>query len=78
MAPSVGTDFYDSIPPSADFAGLVGRDRFTPLPDDWVIGTADIVDSTGEIARGRYKTVNMVGASVISAMVNAMAGRAFP
>ncbi|MCA0870710.1 DUF3095 domain-containing protein [Seohaeicola saemankumensis] len=78
MAPSVGTGFYDSITPSADFAGLVGRDRFTPLPDDWVIGTADIVDSTGEIARGRYKTVNMVGASVISAMVNAMAGRAFP
>lgn len=78
MASSDDTQFYDNVPPSSDFAGLVGRDRFTPLPDDWVIGTADIVDSTGHIARGRYKTVNMVGASVISAMVNAMAGRVFP
>lgn len=78
MTFDIETAFYDGIRPSTDFAGLVGHERFVPLPGGWVIGTADIVDSTGLIARGRYKTVNMVGASVISAMVNAMEGRSFP
>lgn len=49
-----------------------------PVPQGWVLGVADIVDSTGEIAKGRYKTVNMVGAAVISAMINALGGRVFP
>lgn len=71
-------DFYGAIRPEDDFARLVSLDRFVPLPSDWVIGTADIVDSTGQITRGRYKTVNMIGAGVISAMVNAMQGQAFP
>ena len=48
------------------------------MPGDWALGVADIVDSTGEIARGRYKTVNMVGAAVISAMINALKGQEFP
>jgi len=75
---ATATEFYEGIVPSTDFSGLVAHDRFVPVPDDWVIGTADIVDSTGLIADGRYKTVNMVGASVISAMVNAMQSRVFP
>ena len=70
--------FYDQIAPVSDFASLLTGAQFTPVPDDWLLGVADIVDSTGEIARGRYKTVNMLGASVISAMVNAMGHRAFP
>lgn len=75
---AVQADFYGTITPQADFAALVSMDRFTPLPGDWVIGAADIVESTGQIARGGYKTVNMIGAAVIAAMVNAMQGRAFP
>ncbi|HCE70785.1 MAG TPA: adenylate cyclase, partial [Ruegeria sp.] len=70
--------FYASLRPVMDFPELSEPSRFTPLPDDWVLGTADIVDSTGEIARGRYKTVNMVGAAVISAMINAMGDQRFP
>lgn len=57
---------------------MARADRFTLLPPDWVVGITDIVDSTGEIARGRYKVVNVVGASVISAMMNAMKGQEFP
>lgn len=70
--------FYDSVPVETDFERLAQPDPFRPVPDDWIIGTADIVDSTGEIARGRYKTVNVVGASVIAAVVNALDNRAFP
>ncbi len=70
--------FYDSLPRQRDFTSLAQPARFTPVPGDWALGVADIVDSTGEIAQGRYKTVNMVGAAVISAMINALKGQEFP
>ncbi len=70
--------FYDSVPISDNFLSLSDPAQFTPLPETWVLGVADIVNSTGEIARGRYKTVNMVGAAVISGMINALGGRIFP
>ena len=70
--------FYDALPRQPRFANLAQPTAFTPLPDDWVICCSDIVDSTGLIAAGKYKTVNMVGASVIAAMQNALDGAAFP
>jgi hypothetical protein len=70
--------FYENLPLLRDFTRLADPAQFTPAPDDWVLGVADIVDSTGEIERGRYKKVNMVGAAVISAMINAMGGKLFP
>lgn len=70
--------FYETVPISDDFLSLSEPEKFTALPDTWVIGVADIVDSTGEIDRGRYKTVNMVGAAVISGMINALQDRSFP
>ena len=45
---------------------------YSPLPDDWTVGVADIVSSTKAIAAGHYKSVNMAGASVISAVLNAL------
>ena len=51
---------------------------YSPLPDDWAIGVADIVESTKAIAEARYKAVNMAGASVIAAVANALEGREFP
>ncbi len=71
-------DFYSNVAVKDSFLDLSDPSQFTPLPDSWVLGVADIVDSTGEIARGRYKTVNMVGAAVISGMINALSGRPFP
>lgn len=70
--------FYDGLPPLRDFVQLSDPTQFTPVPEDWLVGTADIVDSTGEIDRGRYKTVNMVGAAVISATINTMREEKFP
>ncbi|MTH99142.1 DUF3095 domain-containing protein [Roseibium sp. RKSG952] len=75
---TAGAAFYDTVPISHEFLNLTEPSRFTPVPDNWIVGVADIVDSTGEIARGRYKTVNMVGAAVISAMINALGGQVFP
>ncbi|MFV0513895.1 MAG: DUF3095 domain-containing protein [Jhaorihella sp.] len=73
-----GSGFYDGLIPQRDFAGLARTERYTPVPEGWVVGATDIVNSTAQIAAGRYKLVNTVGASVISAMLNALEGRAFP
>ncbi|HET7493575.1 MAG TPA: DUF3095 domain-containing protein [Bradyrhizobium sp.] len=51
---------------------------YSPLPGDWSIGLADIVESTKAIAQARYKAVNMAGAAVIAAVTNALEGREFP
>jgi hypothetical protein len=74
-----GTDiFYGSIPVFRGFGSLMDPAMYAPLPDDWTIGVADIVESTKAIANQRYKAVNMAGASVIAAVTNALEGREFP
>ena len=57
-----GTDiFYGKIPVFRGFERLMDPALYTPLPDDWSIGVADIVESTRAIANQRYKAVNMAG-----------------
>ena len=58
--------------------GVADIDNYRPLPDDWMLATADIVGSTKAIEAGRYKTVNMAGASVISALLNALGRQDLP
>ncbi|KQT15735.1 MAG: DUF3095 domain-containing protein [Bradyrhizobium sp.] len=73
-----GESFYRGIPVFRGFTSLMDPALYSPLPDDWSIGVADIVDSTRAIAAQRYKAVNMAGAAVIAAVTNALAGREFP
>lgn len=63
--------FFDTLPEFSDFEGVANAANYRPLPDHWALATADIVSSTGAIEAGRYKAVNMAGASVISALLNA-------
>jgi hypothetical protein len=70
--------FYGSIPVFRGFSSLMDPALYSPLPDDWSIGVADIVESTKAIAQARYKAVNMAGAAVIAAVTNALEGREFP
>lgn len=78
MDASAGIGFYRSITPFERFSDVVLPGNYHALPGDWIIGVADVVDSTGAIAGGRYKAVNMVGASVISALRNALGESDFP
>jgi hypothetical protein len=79
MASSDGSDrFYNSIPVFRGFSSLMDPALYSPLPDDWAVGVADIVESTKAIAAQRYKAVNMAGAAVIAAVTNALQGREFP
>ena len=74
-----GSDqFYRTIPVFRGFGKLMDPALYSPLPDDWSIGVADIVESTKAIAQARYKAVNMAGAAVIAAVTNALEGREFP
>ena len=72
------TDFYTSLPIFRDFTHVMDPGLFTPLPDDWMVGTADVIQSTKAIAENRYKAVNMAGAAVIVAVANALGDRDFP
>ena len=79
MATANSSDtFYSSIPVFRGFGKLMDPAQYSPLPDDWTIGVADIVESTRAIADARYKAVNMAGAAVIAAVTNALEGREFP
>ena len=76
--PGSSEPFYASIPVFHGFGSLMDPAWYSPLPDDWSIGVADIVESTKAIAEARYKAVNMAGAAVIAAVTNALDGREFP
>lgn len=70
--------FFESLPLFTEFEGVTDAANYRPLPEDWALATADIVDSTGAIRDGRYKSVNMAGASVISAILNGVGRRDLP
>ena len=79
MSTSGNSDtFYGGIRVFRGFTSLMDPALYSPLPDDWAIGVADIVESTKAIAARRYKAVNMAGAAVIAAVTNALEGREFP
>lgn len=77
-APAARDDFYARLPVFRDFTQVTDEARFQSLPDDWVVGIADVVQSTKAIQEHRYKAVNMAGAAVIVAVTNALQGRDFP
>ena len=70
--------FYGNVPLFRGFGSLMDPALYQPLPDGWLIGVADIVQSTRAIAENRYKAVNMAGAAVIASVTNALDNRDFP
>src|SRR6185503_5718401 len=71
-------DFYESLPVFRDFTQVADETCFSPLPADWMVGLADVRQSTKAIRENRYKAVNMAGAAVIASVANALKGRDFP
>jgi hypothetical protein len=79
MALNTSSDsFYDDVPVFHDFTRVLDPVLYRPVPDDWMIGVADVVQSTKAIAENHYKAVNMAGAAVIVAVTNALGSRDFP
>jgi Protein of unknown function (DUF3095) len=78
MDTALNEAFFDTLPVFEEFEGVADAARYRPLPDSWWLASADIVSSTQAIAAGRYKAVNTAGASVISAVLNAVGSRELP
>jgi hypothetical protein len=78
MDASENDSVFAELPPFTQFEGVVEPQHYRPLPGDWALATSDIVGSTKAIEAGRYKAVNMAGASVISAILNALGRRNIP
>ena len=69
---------YTGLPTVTGFDALTDPACYAALPDDWMIGLADVVTSTAAIEAGRYKEVNTAGAAVVSAVSNALGTLDFP
>ncbi|MBJ3775268.1 DUF3095 domain-containing protein [Acuticoccus mangrovi] len=67
----------DSFLTFDSFADVTDGHVYRSVPDDWVLGLTDVVNSTDAVARGDYKAVNIAGASAISAMINRLGTRDF-
>lgn len=70
--------FYRDLPAHEHFDAVARSALYTGAPGDWQVIITDIRGSTQAIESGRYKEVNLVGASTIMAIKNIAAGTAIP
>jgi hypothetical protein len=63
--------FYADLPVLPDFGGVTDPRNYAALPADWHVATCDVRNSTKAVEAGNYKHVNTVGASAVTAMLNA-------
>lgn len=62
--------FYSTLPLVKNFSAISDPSIYSPLPGDWLLAVSDVKNSTELIRAGRYKEVNLVGASSIMALLN--------
>jgi hypothetical protein len=62
--------FYADLPIFREFMGVADEKNFHDVPEDWLVVVSDIKGSTKAIESGRYKDVNILGASSIIAVLN--------
>lgn len=67
-----GDNFYRNLPLLSEFNAIENLNAFKSAPDGWLIIIADVINSTDCVNAGRYKQVNMVGASCITAVLNSL------
>jgi hypothetical protein len=67
---NLSASFYSDLPIFRDFRGVADGNNYHDVPDDWLVVVSDIKGSTKAIESGRYKEVNILGASSIIAVLN--------
>lgn len=78
MSAAPSLHFYRDLPVCTTFLDVARPEVYVDAPLDWVAVAADIRGSTEAVAAGRYRDVNLVGASVIVAVLNAVRGHDVP
>lgn len=64
--------FVQSLHLCDSFAASLDPENHSSVPDDWLVAVSDVVSSRKAIAEGKYKSVNMAGVAMISAIMNAL------
>jgi len=62
--------FYKELPLLDDFSAASDIDHYHKMPSNWYIVATDIVNSTAAVRDKNYKSVNILGASPIAAILN--------
>jgi hypothetical protein len=70
--------FYATLPVREKFLDIANLSSYSDLPGDWSVVIADVRNSTKAIQRGEYKAVNVIGVSVITAILNILKPLAIP
>jgi len=63
--------FYAGLPVLPSFDAVADTRNFAQMPADWHVAMCDVRNSTKAVEAGNYKHVNTVGASAVTAMLNA-------
>src|SRR5438477_1944026 len=71
-------DFYAHLSAVDDFIDVSRPENYSPLPEDWLVVVSDVEGSTTAVRQGRYKDVNILGASSIISILNAARPIAIP
>lgn len=71
-------NFYKDLRSFSEFAAIGDLTAYTSAPADWVVLAADIVRSYDAVRAGRYKDVNLIGAAVISSVLNVLGRERIP
>ena len=62
--------FYSHLSSIHELRQISNPLNYHPMPDDWLIVSSDIVNSTAAVAAGDYQAVNFLGAACIAAVLN--------
>jgi hypothetical protein len=65
-------EFYRDLKSFSDFSGINNAENFFRVPGNWVVLVTDVKGSTKAVHEGRFKDVNMLGASAITIVSNEM------
>ena len=75
---SQSIDFFRQIPSLTEFIDVMDLSQFVEAPEDWVVVMTDVSGSTEAIRQGRYREVNLLGASGITAILNCLPEHSLP
>jgi hypothetical protein len=70
--------FYKDIVPFLNYQDVADRNNYHAAPNDWLVVVTDVMGSTKAIEAGRYQDVNVLGASSLMAVLNAVKGIEIP
>lgn len=65
-------NFYKRLPALTSFDKIFTAASYADAPRDWLAVIVDVTGSTAAVTAGRYKEVNILGASSIIAVLNAV------